>query len=143
MIASELAIGDWVCVAGPVINGEERQTPPMRVVAICETWVHLLIDPEAGDPDEEDIKDIRPVPLTSEILLANGWEAINGDHFLLESKDVYDGRVRVWVSTHFGKKEMIFNCNCCNGNDIRLSLSCVHEFQHALRIAGIEKEIEL
>ncbi len=52
MKTNELAIGDWVCAAGPVLNGEERLTPPMRVVAIGETWVQLLIDPEAGDPDD-------------------------------------------------------------------------------------------
>lgn len=34
MKASELAIGDWGCVAGPVINGEERLTPPMRLTGI-------------------------------------------------------------------------------------------------------------
>ena len=47
MKENELAIGDWVCAAGTVLNGEERLMPPMRVVAIGETWVQLLIDPEA------------------------------------------------------------------------------------------------
>ena len=64
MKENELAIGDWVCAAGTVLNGEERLMPPMRVVAIGETWVQLLIDPEAGDPDEYDIYEVRPIPLT-------------------------------------------------------------------------------
>ena len=68
MKENELAIGDWVCAAGTVLNGEERLMPPMRVVAIGETWVQLLIDPEAGDPDEYDIYEVRPIPLTVDAL---------------------------------------------------------------------------
>ena len=76
MKANELSVGDWVCAKMTVINGEERLTPPMQVVAIGKTWVQLRIDPEAGDPDEYDIEDIRPIPITADILTATDLEIV-------------------------------------------------------------------
>lgn len=142
MKASELAIGDWVCAAGPVINGEERLTPPMRVVSIGETWVHLLIDPEHGDPDEEDLDDIRPVPLTSEILLANGWSIFKEDRLRLRMRDE-DGRLGAYVDAECWKKGVVFICICTYCVDMRMPTLYVHQLQHALRLVGIKKEIEL
>lgn len=142
MKASELAIGDWVCAAGPVINGEERQTPPMRVVAIGETWVHLLIDPEAGDPEEEDIEDIRPIPLTADILRANGWNILKEDRSRLEMRDE-DGRLMASVDAEFWKNRVVFIGICAYSAYMRLPVFYVHELQRALRLAGIEKKIVL
>lgn len=62
-MTNELSIGDWVCAQITTLQGKERLTPPMRVVAIGETWGQLLIDPESGDPDKYDIEDIRPILL--------------------------------------------------------------------------------
>lgn len=144
MKASELAIGDWVCVAGPVINGEERHTPPMRVVGMGETWVYLEIDPEQGDPFDENIKDIRPVPLTADILLANGWEWEHPKRLSCDlnkdSKD--DPLVHVIRATIFNNGRFFFDVHVPNIS-LRLYIDYVHELQHALRLAGIEKEIEL
>ena len=140
MKANELSIGDWVCAKMTVINGEERLTPPMRVVVIGETWVQLRIDPEAGDPDEYGIEDIRPIPLTVPILLVNGW---GWEHpkKLWRFFDSYsnipwaesviwnDGRLHFELRTQQAGIKNIFNS--------------VHELQHAMRLAGIEKEILL
>lgn len=140
MKASELAIGDWVCVAGPVINGEERLTPPMRVVAIGETWVQLLIDPEAGDPDEYDIEDIRPIPLTGEMLWKNfkEWEVQIGLYRKGWKISIEYRNQMVYVSFRNSKQDRHFPDGKFN-----TSILFVHELQHALRLAGIEKEIEL
>lgn len=146
MKPSELSIGDWVCAAGPVINGEERLTPPMRVVSVGETWACLRIDPEQGDPFEHDIDEIRPIPLTSEILLANGWNIFKEDRFRLEMRDAYAyGRLGASVDVEFRNDGMIFAFVgiWTYSVDMRLPVFYVHELQHVLRLAGIGKEIEL
>lgn len=142
MKASELAIGDWVCAAGPVINGEERLTPPMQVVSIGETWVCLRIDPEQGDPFEHDIGEIRPIPLTADILLANGWDILKEDSSRLEMRDE-DGRLVASVDAELWKNMVVFICICAYSTYMRLPVFYVHELQHALRLAGIEKKIVL
>ncbi|MCM1216571.1 MAG: hypothetical protein NC209_04205 [Alistipes sp.] len=142
MKANELSIGDWVCAVGTVINGEEHLTPPMRVEQICETWVRLQIDPQVGDPDEYDIADIRPVPLTGAILEQNGFTNIGKTPCHANYKLVvneYDGALLV----QFFKKP----------SEVRISFDpiivfstygcSIHNLQHALRLANIEKEIEL
>lgn len=141
MKASELAIGDWACVTGPVINGEERQTPPMRVVAVCETWVHLLIEPEQGDPYEEDIKDIRPIPLTADILMANGFSHARYGHYRYEC--VIDESTGETIHAAANKEGIMCIDIFRPKASLFLITPYVHQLQHALRIAGIEKEIEL
>lgn len=141
MIANDLQIGDWVCAAGPVINGQERLTPPMRVVAIGETWAHILIDPEAGDPDEEDIKDIRPIPLTTDILLANGWKVIPLNRFRMEYRKC--GNITAAVEIEIHDNVSIYTDVWTMGHSLRLSTPYVHKLQHALRLAGIYKDIKL
>ena len=142
MKTNEVAIGDWVCAAAPVINGEERLTPPMQVVAIGETWVHLLIDPDAGDPDEYDIEDIRPIPLTADMLWANEWRSFTEKRFILEIRD-NDGRTAASVDAIIENDGVIYIRAWMEGHDLRLRTPYVHQLQHALRLAGIEKEIEL
>lgn len=148
MKVNELSIGDWVCAVGTVINGEERLTPPMQVVRIGETWVCLLIDPEAGDPDEYDIKDIRPVPLTVDILLNNGWnlrDTLYGWTWRFEER-LGNNFIRCSVDIQFTNDENteIANVDAWSfGHLIKIKAQFVHQLQHALRHADIEKEIEL
>ena len=140
MKANELSIGDWVCAKMTVINGEERLTPPMQVVAIGETWVQLRIDPESGDPDEYDIEDIRPIPLTVDILIANGCD---WDHpkqllrfFYADSNSAW-AKVVIWNDS-----SLHFELRTKHGG-IKNVFKTVHELQHAMRLAGIKKEIKL
>lgn len=141
MKANELQIGDWVCAAGPVINGEERLTPPMRVVSVGETWVCLRIDPEQGDPFEHDIDEIRPIPLTADILIANGWKRIPPELFRREYRKY--GKVTAAVEVEIWREGVIYSEIWTSGYSLRLPTLYVHQLQHALRMAGIEKEIEL
>lgn len=142
MKANELAIGDWVCVAGPVINGEERQTPPMRVVSVGETWVHLLIDPEQGDPFEHDIDEIRPIPLTADILVANGFSLARYGHSRYEC--VIDESTATTIRAAVADQQGVMCIDISKPKaSIFLLTPYVHQLQHALRLAGIEKEIQL
>lgn len=141
MKANELSIGDWVQARMITFQGEERLTPPMRVVAVGETWVQLQIDPQAGDPDEYDIEEIRPVPLTVDILLANGWDWSDYSRQLIkffnDDPNSPYAKVTIWLS---GSLHLELKTQQMGYKSIVRS---VHELQHAIRLAGLEKEFDL
>ena len=106
-------IGDWYAFRG---HPYKCTASDIASIAECE---------EKGAPT-----DISEIPLTPEILEKNGWEW-NGelwvtDNFLIENG--YDYNNRFWWS--------IFSSPL-------LPINSVHDLQHALRLCGIEKEIEL
>lgn len=146
MKANELMIGDWV------YNNHNQQ--PEQVCEIREHMVMLAYN------DLYDYDEIEPIPLTPEALEKNGF-----------IKDVYkDNRLtdmyHLLVPTGFEGKSFTIQVRLyrepvcgvstlvkCWGwlppydggvNDIHLcSANYVHEIQHALRLCGIDKEIEL
>lgn len=64
--AQELRIGNWV------YDGERTQFP-MQVVAIGKDWAHLDFPGNEGGVWETDIKDLRPIAVTVEILKKAGF----------------------------------------------------------------------
>lgn len=127
---SELSVGDYVCA----ISGT-RETPPMKVVGLGESWVNLEIDPEQGDPYEFEPSEIRGIPITAEVLERNGFRkiaysdkiyGIEGDNSSLIY--YFEGRV-----ADFRRERD------------RCSITCnyIHELQRALCLAKVGKEIEL
>lgn len=131
----ELSVGDWV------INTEFDKQVTDRVGCVEKNRVYLehakLYTP---------INYIEPIPLTEAILQKNEFEncvVYSNIHFY-KSKDK-----RIEVSDN---EELL---NSLNKWYIRITtkyhghvmMSCeityVHELQHALRLCGIEKEIEL
>ena len=119
MKAEELMIGDWV------YNTHNRQNE--RVAEIGSGLVML----DYNDLYEYD--EIEPIPITPEILEANGWvyfhpQGIKGTMMLA----IGGHAVLCWDSE---TKELILT-----GGSI-LKVCYIHELQHVLRLCGIEKEI--
>ena len=75
--------------------------------------------------------DVRPIPLTPEILKKNGF------------KDAQFYSELLWNDVF----QILSDCSSlsirCKNSDLSLSIPCdmVHQLQHALRLCGIEKEI--
>lgn len=127
MDAKELMIGDWVKIS---YNGEVGQV--------------YRIDMANGKGNEfaavngcdRSCENLVPIPLTSEILKKNGWNRYdalcsgNGCTISVWSEDLY-----------------YFSCSKTHNDTPSELISChihyVHELQHALRLAGIKKEIVL
>ena len=134
--AQELRIGNWV------YDGEHTQFP-MQVVTICKDWVHLDFHGNEGGVWEADIKDLRPIPITVEILKKAGfkWAVGYGHKQLDENKCMqyykHESRLRVWYR---GKHEelpgeVIYECH---------GIHYLHELQNAYYMAtGEELQIEL
>lgn len=88
-----------------------------------------------------DIGCIGPIPITAEMLEKNGWEKEGGSYRW--SNEKY--RVFIWLKkfSHFVdviEMDMQFATkNSC----IEVSQLYVHLLQHVLRLAGVDKEINL
>ena len=83
---------------------------------------------------------LDPIPLTPEILEKNGWKKDSGgEECWANSKG--------WFTPHeYGKRETIKSWEveiCGKPNSFDGVIKYVHQFQHALRLCGIDKEIEL
>jgi len=109
MKASELMIGDWV------YYGKK----PVKVLQLS---------------DDKDYKEIRPIPLTPEILAKNAeHRTISGGYALTRAvaiRPISDEAVGVYV-VMVGFAEL------------PVRISYVHELQHALRLCKIDKVIVL
>ena len=90
------------------------------------------------EPDE-----IYPLPLTEEILEKNGFDEIGDDTYQLKEN-------RTWFWVDFHNKE--YGCTYDESNYyledyseglILNGIPDVHQLQHALKLCGIEKEIEI
>ena len=93
--------------------------------------------------------EIRPIPLTPEILEKNGFVPKFSDGCLTEYliyKDIVDGLHEMYIRiAYFNIKEKEHKLECfdCRTGGCQIWIKFVHELQHALRLCGIEKEIEL
>ena len=147
MIATELQIGDWVQIVEPckyagaigriktLLDHKDDENAYFKVFLQNNT-IHIGIDDIC-------LEDIRPIPLTAEILEKNGFENIGDDTYQLEEKPCW-----FWVDffRHTYGCEYDTSTYEYEDDEHRLKLygiPSVHELQHALRLCGIEKEIEL
>lgn len=130
MKAKELMQFDWVCIEN---DPTPRQVDFIRTGEVGLYWNKIVTPPY-----------IKPIPITPEILEKNGFKG-EMYAFLDISPNLYleyyyhEHRLREWWTgidewnNHAEVKEIVFKCQC----------HYIHELQHALRLCGIEKEIEL
>lgn len=130
MKISDLSVGDWILFVGY----------PRIVRLISSTW--LLPHRSVFDIATFSTNDISPIPITPEILEKNGFVgAIDGDNpvrteyvfnpvNIVGFADCDFYHCRIWTTEGWGG--ILFS-----------KIHYVHELQHALRLAGVEKEIEL
>lgn len=133
MRTNELMIGDWVKT-----NDIYKAIKNVKVYDISQYSV------------QDEITNqwimchyIEPIPLTAEILEANGFKDIGDEIFQLEEKPFW-----CWVDfmNHQYGCEFDTSTYECESSEHRLKLyglPSVHELQHALKLCGIDKKIEL
>ena len=123
MKATDLMIGDWVNYKSPS-SGKLRSIEIQNIYGCefnCEVENWNIISGKS-------ISDTEPIKLTEEILVKNGWRkepiTIDGDYAN------WHGEIPIC------QEEDEFNYE-------RIELIYVHQLQHLLRLAGVQKEIEL
>lgn len=124
MKATELMIGDWVAQkhGGLLLNVSEVRPP------------YIIADGEDGQFHEDTLE---PIPLTEEILLANGFYYERNIGYVYED-DEYEVIVDLWNNSY----RILYN------RDVMMNIQCfsnvfVHELQHALRHCDVDKEITI
>ena len=115
MKATELIVGDWVCLKDDI-----KCELPLKVDGVLTDDISL--DGEGFLGGAEGL--IRPIPLTPEILNENGWWYDVEDMWLHDKVD-------------FGIERWNGGFQCYNINQIKLD--SVHELQHALRLCGLNE----
>lgn len=117
---TDLSAGNWV----------EYDREYYRVIQIDEESEHVLISGLSGVRDKH-IDYIEPIHIKPEMLVKNGFEENGGrwynSNWLMEFEQYKDG----WDRT--------INC----GEYSVYFIKHVHQLQNAMRLAGIDKEIEL
>ena len=142
MEKNELMLGDWVLWhdKGWASDGKQcEETRRCQITSIRECGFSVEWTDEDGFCDVENNvfdEDVKPIPLTSEILEKNGWKDISFD----SEADYYNDDVEM-VSFYEGKDGNAWWWHV--GLELAAPINYVHELQHILKLFKIDKEIEL
>ena len=131
MDIKELSIGDWVCYTGKCIDGIG---PNRKITYIERDTCGFLIGLDYGNfhYSSAKIEDIVPIPITPEILEKNGVA-------LAEDYDEYSA---LYTCPQFSVIKY-GDSYTFEVPQARVRVEYVHQLQHAIRLVGIEKEIEV
>ena len=139
MKTEELMVGDWVSIIEPDdFHGYIGKV----IITNAETNYIMVHIPDMHLHDVF-VEDLQPIELTEEILEKNGFTSSEDqyDHkkyFILGKNeygcDIYwDGSTILFVEENYEPTTYAYICD----------VKYVHELQHALKLYGIKKEIEL
>ena len=139
MKANELMIGDYVQVPELIDKVEEYE-------AYCKVKQLRITDLDVVEFKELNYDEIQPIPLTSEILKKIGFKEQVLD--VMQLDEYKDGKLIYYIYwKYIDKKEggylKIASFTYEIGGFSRFHIKYVHELQHALRLCGIDKKIEL
>lgn len=125
---NDLSVGDWV---------QDKEGTPAKILGI-EQWsgdYYLNVEVNGDDVGNVIAEGALPIPITPEILEKNGFE-------------VYDDAARFKLdrphSLWLFKEKEGWDLHLPSGEQhINLRIEHIHQLQHALRLVGVEKEIEV
>ena len=118
---SDLSVGDWVAWM------DERCKVDLPL--LNTVFPHTKIYPAFTSAT------LQPIPITPEILEKNGFEVCDDTARLK-----LDRPHALWLF----KEEERWDLHLpMGGQHINLQIEHIHQLQHALRLAGVEKEIEV
>lgn len=113
MKATDLMVGDWVCLKDDV-----QYESPMKVDGILVHNISLEGEGFLGDADEI----ISPIPLTAEIMEKNGFNRYYESNFY----SLLNGFNVAIADEHY----------ITSAFNVDITVYYVHELQHALRLCG-------
>ena len=133
MKANELMIEDWVY--------NKNIDKPMQVYPMMFSQMFRRT-PNATTEDYN----IFPIPLTPEILEKNGFTKSTpppGIHARCYELDNKKDKYHLTIADYNKYKRLLLNVDSKDSECFNIKCDYVHEFQHALRLCGIDKTIEL
>ena len=138
MKANELMIGDWIRIDEPdKYAGATGQIQSLMYHREGDAaYFHVFIQDRLGHVLRDVCSDdIRPIPLTPEILEKNGFHEKWDRDIKLMACDT--------ITIEIGDNYKFYKDGKMYLRRVLAPLYYVHQLQHAFRICGIEKEIEL
>lgn len=138
MKANELMIGDWVMI-NPISYYQVEQIR----VEFGELRIYLKGTEVFATENE-----IMPIPLTPEILEKNGifkhkFEGHLEECYSTSANPISNEQFILWEETDRFELVLRHIVDNLTYSALRCKVRYVHELQHALRVCGIEKTIEL
>lgn len=134
MKIAELSIGDWVRDSNGIIA-------KVRGIENWDDGYILNVQTVSGSICALSATGALPIPLTPEILEKNGFVRKDGYRFvnidMLSTVEKYGNKYYDYHNIY--KKGKTYRPIRVEADNIRY----VHQLQHAMRLAGIEKEIEV
>jgi hypothetical protein len=130
MEAKDLMVDDWVCTEN---DSTPRQIDWIRSGEVGLFWGQTVTPPY-----------LEPIPLTAEILEKNGFplDVEETNHPLYKGTEIKEYTISmppngyrehlIWIGEYY----IMFDAP-------KVRIDYVHQFQHALRLCGIDKEIVL
>ncbi len=140
---SDISVGDWVYYA--------KGNTPYSIRSIYRTGIQdcvVLNDKVFPDGVIAFVDKLTPIPITAEILEKNGFEFEKASRWyicVLEDKT----KINVWIGKNNEGRIELSKPDLFEGGyyfkyaDIEVLNIAVHQLQHALRLAGVDKEINL
>lgn len=138
---SDLSVGDWVQDSNGII----------AKVRGIENWSNgyiLNVQTVSGSICTLSATGALPIPITAEILEKNGFELEKASRWHI--CELEDGtKINVWIGRNnegrieVSKPDLFENGYHFKYADIEVLNIAVHQLQHALRLAGVDKEINL
>ena len=148
MKANELMIGDWVQISAPckyhgaigrirtLIDHKDDETAYFKVFLRSNT-IHIGIEDICSD-------DIKPIPLTAEILEKNGFEMVLDKDKLPTYRIKWTRNPNLYLTIFTGLdgywNPVGYGVTIAGVNGV---IDYVHQLQHAMKLCGINKEIVL
>ena len=133
MKATELMIGDWVC-----LKDDTKSELPLKVDGILIDDISLEGEGFLGGVDGL----VRPIPLTPEILEKNGFEMFKYDgwvhYYRIFGNSVIPFVLHSMIGGEMLSQEVDIFSTSTNTNR-GIDVNYVHELQHALRLCGLNE----
>lgn len=142
---TDLSVGDWVGMDLEELNMPsddlatayiERLLKPIRIKGISEDSEMVIADIEEIDGRGSIMlkcEYLKPIPITAEMLEKNGWQRNEEDEYMEYYGDPTSGISHTKGTYHYRLETPETSVVCY----------FVHQLQHALRLAGVDKEINL
>ena len=153
---SDLSVGDWVGMDLAELNMPsddlatayiEELRKPIRIKGISEDSEMVLADIEEIDGRGSIMlkcEDLKPSPITAETLEKNGFVRGNRGNFYHYLRLDKNRTLYIHASTNGWRVEITYDAaGILRTTHLMPDINSVHQLQHALRLAGVDKEINL
>jgi hypothetical protein len=143
MKANELMIGDWVNITEP----DKYAGAKCIIMSLQEhkeednAYFEVFIRDKIGILRKDVCNaDLIPIPLTPNIIKKNGWIPVDGVCASICRHNGYNLSILYLAKSGVN---LTIDKGGYGPNLVCMPIEYVHQLQHALRLCGIEKEIEL